>query len=94
MPRGEKGVVVSDGRAMYWAMPPENRKIIDTTGAGDSFASGFLTDFMRHDGDIEKAIQLGMANSVGCLAEVGAKKGLLKKGQKFEKVEVKKEVIM
>ena len=88
MTKGADGVVVSDGKYLYSAKPSENRKIIDTTGAGDSFASGFISDFIRCNGNIEKAIQLGMANSEGCLSEVGAKNGLLKKGQAFEGVEV------
>ncbi len=89
MTKGGDGVVVSDGKHMYSAKPSYDRKIVDTTGAGDSFASGFLSDFIR-TGDIEKAIQLGMANSQGCLSKVGAKNGLLKKGQKFEAVLVEK----
>ncbi len=44
---------------------------------------------MRNN-DIEKSIQLGMANSEGCLTQIGAKKGLLKKGQEFDKVLVEK----
>ena len=88
MTKGGQGVVVSDGNNMYSAVPPIERTIVDTTGAGDSFASGFLSEFMR-GGDIEKSIQLGMGNSVGCLSQVGAKNGLLKKEQEFEKVEVK-----
>lgn len=93
MTRGGDGVVVSDGTYIYTAVPPAERKIVDTTGAGDSFASGFLTDYIRTNGDIEKSIQLGMANAVGCLSEVGAKHGLLKKGQEFEKVGVIKNLI-
>lgn len=92
MTRGGEGVVASDGKHIYRAVPPEKRKVVDTTGAGDSFASGFISEFMRTQ-DIEKAIQLGMANSVGCISEVGAKNGLLKKGQEFERVDVRKEII-
>jgi len=92
MTRGGDGVVVSDGKHIYSALPPADRNIIDTTGAGDSFASGFLSEFMK-TADVEKSVQLGMANSVGNLSKVGAKPGLLKKGQEFEKVEVKKENI-
>src|SRR3989344_3507625 len=92
--KGGEGVAVSDGSSIYTALPPINRKIVDTTGAGDSFASGFLSNFIREHGNIEKAIQLGMANSVGCLSQVGAKPGLLKKGQEFERVEIRKENIL
>lgn len=94
MTKGGDGVIVSDGQYIYSAKPHPERKIVDTTGAGDSFASGFISDYMRYNGDIEKSIQLGLANSAGCLSEVGAKHGLLKRGQEFERVEVKKEKIL
>jgi sugar/nucleoside kinase (ribokinase family) len=93
MTKGGAGVVVSDGNNIYSAVPPKNRNIVDTTGAGDAFASGFLSEFIR-SANIEAAMQLGMGNAVGCISQVGAKNGLLKKGQEFEKVEVKKEVII
>ncbi|MSU60712.1 MAG: carbohydrate kinase family protein [Candidatus Staskawiczbacteria bacterium] len=93
MTRGSEGAVVSDGKTMYSAVPPRNRNIVDTTGAGDAFGAGFLAELIRSN-DIEKAVQFGMGNSVGCISQVGAKHGLLKKGQEFEKVEVKKENII
>ncbi|MEK7124696.1 MAG: carbohydrate kinase family protein, partial [Patescibacteria group bacterium] len=88
MTKGGNGVIVSDGNFLYSAVPPPNRVIIDTTGAGDSFASGFMSDFIRHSGDIEKAVQLGIANSSGCISKPGAKEGLLEKDQPFERVKV------
>jgi len=91
MTKGGEGVTVSDGKYLYSASPHPERKIVDGTGAGDSFASGFLSDFIRCNGDIEKAIQLGMANSEANLAEVGAKTGLLNKNSEFERVTVTKE---
>lgn len=102
MTKGGEGVVVSDGKDVYSAKPKPDRKIVDTTGAGDSFASGFLSEFMR-SGDIatadggvpqdavKKSIQFGLANSAGCLSQIGAKNGLLKKEDKFETVKVDKE---
>jgi len=92
MTKGGEGVVASDGKYLYSALPNPDRKIVDTTGAGDSFASGFLCDFIRFNGDIEKAIQLGLANSAGNLAEIGAKSGLLTKDSKFERVNVAKQL--
>jgi ribokinase len=91
MTKGGQGVVASDGKYLYSALPNNDRKIVDTTGAGDSFAAGFLSDYIRNNGDIEKSIQLGLANSEANLAEIGAKTGLLRKGDKFNRVNVVKE---
>lgn len=92
MTKGGEGVIVSDGKYLYSALPDPNRKIVDTTGAGDSFASGFLSDYIRFSGDIEKAVQLGLANSEANLSEIGAKTGLLDKNSKFERVKVIKQL--
>lgn len=90
--RGGKGALVMNDSHIYSAGVNSDRKIIDTTGAGDSFASGFLSSYMREN-NIEKAIQLGIANSEGNLSEIGAKTGLLKRGAEFKSIEVKKEII-
>jgi len=90
MTKGADGVVIFDGKYIYSAKPPSETIIVDTTGAGDSFASGFISGFIRKK-NIEEAIQLGMANSQGCLSKFGAKNGLLKKGQDYKKVEISKE---
>ncbi|MGD0577182.1 MAG: PfkB family carbohydrate kinase, partial [Candidatus Staskawiczbacteria bacterium] len=92
MTKGGEGVVVSDGKYLYSALPNEGRKIVDTTGAGDSFAAGFLSDFIRNNGDIEKAIQLGLANSEGNLSQIGAKTGLLSKNAEFKRAKVTKQL--
>ncbi len=88
MTKGGEGAVVSDGRYLYSAPSlKKDIKLIDATGAGDAFASGFVSGFIRSK-DIKYAIQLGMANSAGCLLRWGAKEGLLKKGDKFSLVKV------
>jgi len=89
MTMGGDGVVVSDGKKIYSAKPHVDRIIVDTTGAGDAFGSGFIAEFIK-SGDIESSIQLGMANSVSCLSKIGAKNGLLKKGDSFNSVSVEK----
>ena len=94
MTRGADGVVASDGKYLYSAKADSAIKVVDTTGAGDSFASGFLSDFIRTNGDVESSIQLGLANSAGNLTEVGAKTGILDKDAKFNRVSVLKESII
>ncbi len=89
MTKGAGGAVVSDGKHLYRAKALKI-KLVDTTGAGDSFNSGFLSGFIKTK-SIEEGVKLGIANSASCLQKLGAKDGLLKKGQKWPKIEVIKE---
>lgn len=77
MTKGPKGVVVYDGEYFYRAGIPKS-KIVDRTGSGDAFNSGFVSA-MIDDKGIEYAIQLGTANATSKIMHYGAKKGLLKK---------------
>jgi len=91
MTKGPRGVTVSDGKDLYSAGIPKS-KLVDRTGAGDAFGSGFASGWIEKQ-DIVYAIQLGTANATSCLEQMGATNGLLKKGEwgRWEKVEVKKE---
>jgi len=91
MTKGPKGVVVSDGKYLYRAKPPKS-KVVDRTGAGDSFASGFISGFIRSKSNITDAIQVGIANATSCLKKLGAKNGLLEKVKKIPKVKIQKEL--
>jgi len=91
MTKGKEGVVVSDGQTLFSAGIPESG-MVERTGAGDAFGSAFLAGYMENK-DIAHAIQLGTANSTGVLQEIGATRGLLKKGDwgPWPRVEVKEE---
>lgn len=95
MTKGGKGVVVSDGNKIYKAGTPKS-PVIDRTGAGDSFSSGFVAGFIRSGGDIPFSIQLGTANATSVVRYFGAKKGLLKKGDwgEWPKVKVQSQKIL
>lgn len=97
MTKGPEGVMVSDGRNIYKAGIPES-PILDRTGAGDAFGSGFVAGYIQQLASsaprpqaIEYAIVLGAANATSTVQQLGAKKGLLKKGEwgPWGKVEVK-----
>ena len=75
--KGEEGVVVSDGKYVYEAKL-KRFKIIDKTGAGDSFGSGFISGLIKSKGDIDCAIKFGLVNAKNCLMVKGATNGLLK----------------
>lgn len=90
MTKGPKGVMVFDGKNYYHAGIPKS-KIVDRTGAGDAFNSGFLSA-ISEDKDIEYAVQLGTANATSVIQYFGAKRGLLKKHEwgKWKRVGVVK----
>lgn len=90
MTKGEEGVSVSDGENIYKAKSP-NLKVIDKTGAGDAFSSGFVSAYIKSKGDIEYSIQFGMANAKSCIEKWGAKAGLISYKSQFKKVKVIKE---
>jgi len=88
MTRGRKGSIVSDGKFLY-TTPVLKKKIVDETGTGDSFGAGFVADYMKTS-DIVSAIQFATANSAANLERLGAKEGILKAGESWKKVKVKK----
>lgn len=91
MTKGRMGVIASDGKYLYRAKA-FNIKPLDWTGAGDSFASGFLSGLIKSKGKIEYAMQLGIANAAACIGQLGAKNGLLRKGDRWKKVKVEVEL--
>jgi len=82
MTKGSRGVEVSDGKTLWSAgvLPLDKSEIVDRTGAGDAFGSGFVAALMRKPNNIEYAIQFASANATGVLTEWGANHGLLKRG--------------
>ncbi len=88
--KGEKGSMVCDGKHVFKAGVPSVLPF-EKTGAGDAFGSGFLSGFLEKN-NIEYAIQLATANATACIQKIGAKNGLLKKGEwgSWPKVKVEK----
>jgi len=72
---GAKGAYLSDGMLIYHA-PALDHKVINTTGAGDAFGSGFTTGMLLKN-DWDYALRLGILNSHGVVQKMGAKAGLL-----------------
>ncbi len=77
MTKGQEGTIVSDGRNLYSAGIPV-KEVVERTGSGDAFHSGFLAEFIR-SGSIEKAVQIGTANATSVVMHYGAKEGILRK---------------
>jgi len=86
--KGEEGSIVYDGKKLYQAKTPFPVAVAEKTGAGDAFGSGFLSGLLRKN-KIEYAIQLATANAVNCIQKIGAKRGILKRGQWNKRVSIK-----
>lgn len=100
MTKGPEGLSVSDGKFIYQAGTYKEKRVVDRTGAGDAFGSGFLAGLMHQirnypladgfeirnlpPGAVEYAISLGTANATSKVEHIGAKAGLLAKAD-FEK---------
>lgn len=79
---GPNGVVASDGKTVVKAGMYEDVKVIDRTGAGDAFASGFLSQWVQGKSLVD-CIVFASANSTSVVRYVGAKPGILHKGVKL-----------
>jgi ribokinase len=93
---GSKGAYAFDGIHKYF-LKANNKKIIETTGAGDSFASGFISGRLLNK-DIPYCLKLGQVLAEQVLQHYGAKNNLpsrriAEKLLKSEKHIVKKEVL-
>lgn len=78
MTDGKRGAWGTDGTE-YWFCPIHTRAgVIDSTGAGDAFGSGFMAAHLAGE-PLSEALKYGMANSGSVVGFYGAIEGLLKK---------------
>jgi sugar/nucleoside kinase (ribokinase family) len=80
MTDGPSGLYVSDSQRIYFAGQYQKVKVIDRTGAGDAFGSGFVSGLAR-GGSLEEAVTMGSANSTSVVTQIGAKAGILRTGR-------------
>ncbi len=76
---GPNGVVASDGKTFVRAGMYEDVKVIDRTGSGDAFGSGFLSQWAQGI-SLKDSIVFASANSTSVVTKIGAKTGILHKG--------------
>lgn len=68
--QGSKGSLLKNAKTCFTCNPVQVA-VQDTTGAGDSFNSGFLTA-LKHKWDLKKAVKFGSATSAFCIQQMGA----------------------
>jgi sugar/nucleoside kinase (ribokinase family) len=86
--RGPKKVVITDGpagsygyendRFFYTPIFPDRGRVVDRTGAGDSFSSTVVAA-LALDFPLSIALEWGPVNSMSVVQYIGAREGLLKK---------------
>lgn len=76
---GPNGVVATDSKTIVEAGMYEDVPVVDRTGAGDAFGSGFLSAHAQGK-SLKDAIIFASANSTSVVQFVGAKEGILHKG--------------
>lgn len=78
----ENGSSAFDGKDLVHQEAVEVKKIVDMTGAGDAFASGFISA-IHYGRSMQEALRWGAENAAGTIQEIGAIHGLLGKKDLF-----------
>lgn len=73
---GTKEIRILDKNNNLIFITPPEVEVIDSTGAGDAFGSGFLAGFIKYR-DVGKAVDLALENSLSCIQKVGAHRGII-----------------
>lgn len=84
---GPDGVCASDGKTIVQAGMYEDVPVIDRTGAGDAFASGFLSQWLLGK-SLKDSIVFASANSTSVVSKIGAKSGILPAGTPLHDMEI------
>jgi sugar/nucleoside kinase (ribokinase family) len=90
--KGKEGAVIT-ARGMMYSGKTGACKIVDVTGAGDAFGSGFMSGMLASDNDIEYSMKLALVNAKHCLSVKGADKLMSKEDNYLvdrENIKIKK----
>ena len=68
---GPDGSIVFSGDRTFKSDAVKVKKVVDTTGAGDAFAAGFLSSYM-HEKSISRAVETGAIIAAKTIAHKGA----------------------
>lgn len=72
---GSRGAYAFDGKRC-WQMGIFPAKVVEMTGAGDSFATAFVAA-LHHGKGVDEALRWGSANSTSVIGQIGPQAGLL-----------------
>ncbi|MFH1770526.1 MAG: carbohydrate kinase family protein [archaeon] len=89
---GQKGAFCYDGKTLYSISPAKKLRILETTGAGDAFASSFVAGFLMNK-NIETSLKIAAINAESVIQNYGAKNILLSKNDLLKKLKKDKRKI-
>ncbi|MFT4326200.1 MAG: carbohydrate kinase family protein [Candidatus Woesearchaeota archaeon] len=72
---GKEGAFAFDG-TIFYKVPPRDIEVVESTGAGDAFASGFVASYLKSK-DMEFSLKMGAANAESVITHSGAKEKIL-----------------
>lgn len=84
---GPNGVLATDSKEIIRAGMYEDVPVVDRTGAGDAFGSGFLSQWVQGV-SLQESIVFASANSTSVVTKIGAKEGILHKGVKLHSMPI------
>jgi sugar/nucleoside kinase (ribokinase family) len=70
--RGSHGAIGRARGSLLIEIPAQSTEVVDTTGAGDSFAAGFIAHYVLHK-NMQLALEAGASVAARCVAIVGAR---------------------
>lgn len=86
---GSMGSIATNGRETYRLAEYEAQKIVDYSGAGDAFGSGFLAATL--DGyNFKDSLIAAAANATSVISYIGPKKGILSANEKLHPMPIQK----
>lgn len=90
---GPNGAVATDGKTLVKAGMYEDVPVVDRTGGGDAFGSGFLSYYSQGK-SLKEAMIFASANSTSVVTKVGAKEGILYKDVELHDMPITEEDVL
>ncbi|MBC7564700.1 carbohydrate kinase family protein [Candidatus Saccharibacteria bacterium] len=85
---GPHGAMASDGKTIVEAGMYEDVPVVDRTGGGDAFGSGFLSQWALGK-SLKESMIFASANSTSVVTKIGAKDGILHSGTVLHDMPIK-----
>lgn len=85
---GPHGAFATDGKTIVEAGMYEDVPVVDRTGGGDAFGSGFLSQWAQGK-TLKEAMVFASANSTSVVTKIGAKEGILHEGTVLHDMPIK-----